>query len=209
MEIYPLILLPKEHYKKIECDVSDFYLIRHFDIDPDVQVINELGHLSDEYICKSPEHIKDLSTSLFGHFLPSHTKIKLTKKGASEYEECCPNFQGVPLKFNDDYVNDELRRYWLISLSVLKSMNIDIIHDGKKIQANSYIVHTPMKWNFWHYSIRWLVDGQELLTNVKYTNSGQRAISQRIGAKARSIIAQNAFFVVDSYPILRNECFSN
>lgn len=209
MEIYPLILLPKENYKKIECDVSNFYFIRHFDLNPEVQILTELGHLADDYICEYPEHIRDLSISLLGHFLPSHTRIRLTKKGVNEYGECCPNFPGVPLKHTDDYVNDELRRYWIINQSIVESMNFTIEHNGKTIQANSYVVHTPMKWNFWHHSLRWLVDGKELLNNTNYTNNGLRTISQRIGAKARFVIAQNVFFVVDSYPVLIKECFAN
>jgi hypothetical protein len=207
LKTYPLILLPKENYKYIECDISDYYLIRHIDIEVDIPVLNEIGDIDNYYICKYPNNIQDLSTSLLGHYSEDHTKIKLTNKGQSEYGECEPNYLGTPLIKPDDYTLDDERLYWIIKCSFVNSLVVPIVHNEISIDTVSFIKHTPMKWNFWHHSIRWKIEDVAISDLTEYSNRQKQTLHQKIGAFARAIIAQNADLVINIYPTIDDNCF--
>jgi hypothetical protein len=206
---YPLIILPKTHYKRINCSGEGYYIIRHFDVEDDTPIFNELNQINADYICKKPTHIYDLSTSLYGHFEGDHCTIKLTPKGASEFGECQPDYPGTPLVLNEDYQVDNERKYWLVDYSTVNQMKVSFVYDKVQLLAESYVAHTPMKWNFWHHSIRWKIGDIELYNTTVYSKSKLQNLHKLIGAKARSIIAQSAVVEVKVFNILPEELFCN
>lgn len=207
MEEYPLILLPQEHYKFIECDVSEHYLIRSFNLVENTPLLNELSEIDANYICIYPHNIQDLSTSLLGHFTINDNKIELTKKGKTDYQDCEPNFPGTPLIYEEDYLRNDDKWHWIIKCSNVVDIKISFVHAEEAISTVSYLKHSPMKWNFWHYAVRWHINGKDSIEINKYSTGQMQTLCKKIGAKARSIIAQHAVLDIDAHPLLADNCY--
>jgi hypothetical protein len=205
---YPVEILPSANKKHIECDTSNYYFLRNIDLVKDIPIWNELGQLNANYFCNPSHNIRDFSVSLAGHFKVDHTKIRLTHKGKTDFGECDPNFQGSPPVKTIDYNLNDSALYWSIMVSLMNNVVAKIKRGDDDVSAVSYIKHTPMKWNFWHFSIRWLVDGIDLVENPNGLNPSQLdAIFKKIGGKIR---AQLATHIQPDHPIfliLPDNCF--
>lgn len=210
MKTYPEVLLPTVKFKYIDCDISDYDLIRHFDVVDNTPIHNELDEIDVQYICHPSAQINDLSMSLLGIFKPTHTQISLTRQGKEVFGiECLPDFDGLPPTYQTDFIIDGKRCYWVIQCEFINEMKVVINIDNKDVEVISYIVHTPMKWNFWHYSIRWQIGNEDLHSINKYSKNQLKNIFSKIGAKARSNIIHLATTIAEVYPIIGKACYSN
>lgn len=151
---YPLTLLPQANYKLIQCDLSPFCLVRHSRF-PQDQLVDELGKLKDEVIAEGAEKLlPDYSTSLYGIFKLDDIKIKMTNSDYLAY--CIPNFEVKTPVFEDDFVYVNTRSYWSILINDIH--NQEIKYEDNSLSAICEVKHTPMKWNFWHFSINWFLN---------------------------------------------------
>lgn len=192
---YPNELLPKTFWKKIDCDISNNFLLRRTNFrDKSTYWDPETDTLITDSVCSPREQIQDLSCSLFGVYTHDHIYLQLTEtgkvKGLDEY--CTPNFDAdIPL-FDEDFIVNENRGYWTINISKVNNLKVSYIRNNKLddvFTAVGYVLHTPTKSNFWHFSIRWKVDGKE----VEDMESKEKAkVARAISNTARVTIAQFA-----------------
>ena len=187
---YPSILLPKKNYKFIDCDVSDRFLIRLINREKNEPIKDALNNIFIKFICSPEALIQDLSTSLLGNYTIDHTRISLTKEGASLFGVYCnPNFEGQPLNNPEQFAENPDRLYWVIGIKIINELKaVEITRQNNKTKVlevfncSPYVEHTPTKCNFWHYSVRWKANGFNL-TDIDYKE--RQTLAQKIGHKVR------------------------
>ncbi len=195
---YPTRILPQLSYKSIECDLSSHYLIRFTNTNNINDIINpETGFIRQEHICTPRKRASDLSTSLLGVFETKHIQIQLTEIGKAKYGGyCAPDLQLDPPIFNHDFELNTLRHFWVIKIQHILNAEVHYETSNLPFKANSVVQHTPMKWNFWHFSIRWKTDSgfwHEL------TEKEQEKLAKRLGHEVRAYISKYARVEEPSY----------
>ncbi|HEY4288113.1 MAG TPA: hypothetical protein VGN00_13500 [Puia sp.] len=205
---YPIEILPSQHRKWIDCPLGDYFLIRHFELKEGEEAIDpETGNIRVKNICSPKENISDLSMSLLGIFTIRHINLKLTQEGRDKYLHYCqPDEVVLPPSHNIDFSNDANRRFWCISISRLNGKSFNYSRNNSNFSAVCRVHHTPMRWNFWHFSLRWETD----LGPLEEMDERERnKIAQRLGHSARTIISHFARVEVPTHPVLPTGCYSN
>jgi hypothetical protein len=203
-------LLPKVNYKSINCNLHDCFLIRYIDR---VNNTEPIKGDDNQFLLKklySPsERIGDLSMSLLGHFKLEFNFIKITKEGklAGYSDYCAPNFDGKSPLHPEHFVLDENRRFWAMPVKIFKKLTSTINRNNKIITAQCDVKHTPTKINFWHFSICWQIDGQDILTNPDYDEKEKATLFQKIGADVRATIKISATDNIIDQPGLEETCY--
>jgi len=184
---YPGVILPNNNYKIIECDLSNCNLIRHT-IDKNIWD-DDLEMILDKAICHPKSNMNDLSTSLLGVFIIDYVFLKLTDIGHEVFSQYCPPdcFVDTPI-FNEHFVIDDSRGYWFINIFNIKDIKAEYNHNNDKLTATCKICHTPMKWNYWHFSIRWFLDDKNCFWNDLGENEKKKGWSERLAHETRSLI---------------------
>jgi len=155
---YPTRLLPKSNYKKIKCTDHLFPLfLIHYTRTKNL-FIKETHEINPDEIILQSDHLRDLSTNLLGEFLIEDNKIEITEKVKRDFFNECWN-EGdearIP-KYGDDFCINEDRGccFWkigtIISLQFSHKNNID----NSVYELIFNVSHTPIKCNFWHFSIK-------------------------------------------------------
>lgn len=205
---YPTEILPAPGYKIIDCDLSDHFLIRIVYLKDGQPITDpETGKIRLECICSPKEQIIDFSCSLLGIYEPEHISIDLTEEGKHKYNHYCPpNAEVDAPKLDVDYTNEGNRTMWCVPIRKLHNRLFDYQKGEDLFNTTCYVVHTPMLWNFWHFSLHWLV-GDDIVTKREQVN---RSTAQKIGHSVRVMLSQ---FLKEGvpleYPIIIRECFSD
>lgn len=203
---YPEEILPHSNYKFIDCDLNDHYLIR-FTNTKDINAIwdNETNTVNPKQICSPPEHIDDLSTSLLGVYKISHIFLDFTVAGKQKYMTYCPPDDVVetPVYDTDFFTNDN-RHYWCVLINQLHNREFKYEKDNLPLTATCIVKHTPMRWNFWHFSLRWKLE-TELFEGLP--DKTRRKIAKKIGQAVRVTIAQFAIVHEPEHPVLPQNCY--
>lgn len=176
---YPIEILPNKRYKKITQNISKFCLVRYIDGKFESNELKDpvTGNVKVEYIANPRDQISDLSTSLLSVFRIEHNYISLTDYGKKEYNhECMPNEHVITPIHEKHFTIDKNKSFWFVTIGDLFEKEITVELDRKTSYiVKCIIVHTPMKWNFWHFSIRWIAtdrnNNQVKLTRAVYTNA--------------------------------------
>jgi hypothetical protein len=182
--IYPAKLLPQSDYRKIEWsdDLLPLFLLRHT---PTQDLLDDADKLKEEYIAKQTDHLRDLSTNLLGEFSIEDNKIEvINKEFFLEWNEGDDASEPI---YNEDFVVSENRGcfYWNIGEIIsLKFSHIDII-DKKYYRLYFYILHTPVRCNFWHFSIRVFSETQKEVSTLTVRNSLKKAIWRKAKEQLR------------------------
>lgn len=187
-QVYPPILLPQSNYKLIDESLSEEYLIRYvYKSTFEESLVSDDGMIGADKICSPKERIQDLSVSLLGHYLVEYTKIELSQLGKKIYAPYCnPDFviDEVPVH-PEHFVLDDSKSYWGIKIGDINDMSFNIKLGEEDALAVCYIAHTPTVGNFWHFSIRWNVDGKPI---EDLGDKEKKKISTKIGANARALL---------------------
>ncbi|MFN8250352.1 MAG: hypothetical protein U0V75_00625 [Ferruginibacter sp.] len=211
---YPTKLLPQKKYKIINCDISNSLLIRHIDIkDNDYEIEDpETGNVKLKYISQQTKHIADYSTSLFGIFTIKHLAIRLTNEGKKKYNEYCePNSLITPLIFNDDFLIDNNRKFISFKVGSINNKIITYPQNDTNTNGKCVVEHTPMKWNYWHFSVRWVNE------NFEYLNKQPEVLFDRpktgwvrlFSTAARAMLANNAKAYVQECEFPKKKCYQS
>lgn len=197
---YPSEILPHPRYKLITCDLSDFFLVRHTNIQEFGPLLNEYGDVSPKHIAHPSERMDDLSMNLLGVFQPNFTEIEITPKAKEYYnKECEPNsFVRLPI-FMQDFVLNRDRTNWFLKFKDFDGYVCDFTKgpNQTRFTAKCEILHSPMRWNYWHFSIRWNIEGVGYLHNLEINE--RKKFASKIGKDARSGLVRVA---KDSIPTL-------
>lgn len=208
--IYPSDILPNPNYKIITRDLSNYYLIRFTNSNKEEEIYNhELNQVRQMQVCDPSEKMNDLSTSLLGVFKTSYIKIDLTSLGNEKYNSYCdPDIEvEIPI-FQEDFILKEGRGFWVVMIGDINHTTADYTKGGidTKFKATCIIEHTPMKWNYWHFSIRWKTEDQEYWHQLSKSQS--KKLAKRLGHEARANIAKFAKIAEPNYyPLERQDYF--
>ena len=201
---YPSEILPNANYKLINCDLSSFYLIRftHSNIRSDIfdDTVNQVRQTQ---IVDPSKGMDDLSTNLLGIFTPDHIQIKLTDLGKSKYNEYCEPDAVVATPISDlDYTWLTSRGFWVVLVGDINAITADYTKGDidTKFKATCVIEHMPMKWNYWHFSIRW--ETEDLGFWHKLNDNQKKKLAKRLGHEARANIAMFAKIEQPEYPVI-------
>lgn len=207
---YPIKILPNADYKIITCDLSEHYLIRHTDTNNIDEIVdNETGFIKQDQVCSPKAQAQDLSTSLLGVFEIPFIKIELTPTGKEKYiDYCAPNaIVDTPI-YNEDFTLNEQRHYWVLPIKHINNQNVNYENANKPFTARCVVCHTPAKWNFWHFSIRWFVISENCMWHDLPENEKKKNWAGRLAFEARVAIAKNGKIMEPNYFELPAECYT-
>jgi hypothetical protein len=162
---YPAKLLPQSDYKKIKWanDLCQLFLLRYT---PTQDLLDDTNKVKEEYIVKQTDHLRDLSTNLLGEFSIEDNKIEVINKDFfCEWNEGDNTSEPV---YNVDFVINEKRGcfYWNIGEIILLQFSHTDHIDNNDYLLNFKVVHTPVKCNFWHFSIRVFSENQKEISTL-------------------------------------------
>ena len=199
MNTYPSKILPSTAYKLIEGDIKEYHLVR-FTSTKDSNKLMDLdtGFLEPRHVCSPRENMIDLSTNLLGIFTLSHLDIELTKEGKEEYMIYCDPDETVTIPiYGTHYLLNSDRGFWVLLIGHIHNTEVKYKISAEDYVATCEVIHTPMKWNYWHFSIRWRLDDG-------YWNTldprGKKKWSRRLANDARSHIRKFAKIEISEYP---------
>jgi hypothetical protein len=181
---YPAKLLPQSNYKKIEWsdDLHPLFLLRHT---PTRDLLDDTGKLKEEYITKQTDHLRDLSTNILGEFSIEDNKIEVINKDFfCEWNEGDDANEPV---YKEDFVinGDRGCFYWNIEKIIsLKLSHTDHI-DNSYYPLNFNILHTPVKCNFRHFSIRVFSENQKEVSTLTVRDSLKKALWRKAKEQLR------------------------
>lgn len=205
---FPEELLPNPSYKKIECDLNKFHLIRYTN---NKDIINsETNKIKIDAICSPREQIEDLSTSLLGIYTYEHTLLDLTITGKESFAEYCEPDVAInpkPIYEQDFIVNDE-KGYWLILIEKLQNIECVIERNSENIYAECRVEHTPMRWNYWHFSLRWFLKNKDCYLK-DLDDKEKKVIAKKIGSEARGLMLQFCKIQVEDVALINEFDYIN
>ncbi len=185
---YPVALLPNPAYKRLDCDLRNHIVIRFTSTNNTEEIWDsETNMINVKYICSPKEHVDDLSMSILGTYKLSHVTIELTGEGKEKYGQYCEPDEKVEVPvFEVDFIANNNRHYWWIFIKAMNDREFDFKRADTPHIARCHVVHTPTKWNFWHFSLRWSSDG----VNIDTLQPNEKAkIVQKFSHSARAAIA--------------------
>jgi hypothetical protein len=196
MNPYPTEILPQENHILITENLDNRYLIRHADTS-DIKELwnNETNSINLTQFCNPTTRIEDLSTSLLGIFIEEHCGL-VFHKGSTYYEYCKPDEKVDTPIYEMDYTYDGDKGYFYIKIDDISGISVNYKNPSSKT-GDTYIgkccvLHTPMKWNYWHFSIRWdiNVDSDTGSSTISYENLS-KGMKKQFGTIARSMVVDN------------------
>lgn len=203
---YPSKILPNSNYKPITCDLSNYYLIRFTQSKKREDIFDEeLGQVKQIQICDPSGQMNDLSTSLLGVFETSFIQINLTDTGKVKYNDYCePDIEVELPVLNQDFTINDNRGFWVVLVSDINETTADYTKGDidTKFKATCIIQHTPMKWNYWHFSIRWKTKDQGFWHTLN--ENQKRKLTKRLAHEARANIAKFAKIEEPNYSQLNH-----
>lgn len=203
---YPLEILPTPGYKTIDCGLDDYYLLRHTDTNNLEEIWdNETNTIRLEHVYSPSIRVSDLSMNLLGIFKTNYIFLAFTDEGSDKYMHECPSNELVePPIFQKDYFLNTNRHYWCIQARYLRNERFEYKIGEETFIATCLIVHTPMRWNFWHFSLRWRLDSgllEDLAPNKR------KSIAKKLEHSVKSRIIQFARMEEPIHETLPRECY--
>ena len=199
---YPAHLLPLKNYKIIDFDKANLgfgYLVRHTD---DTDIRDAYGHLKGELIAIQSDHLRDYSTNLLGIFQLSDLQWQFKRETPCTLlwypgdEAHRPTEQEVTLI-------TQKRGCFFLNIATFNQARFStkVEQEGEQ-QIACKIIHSPVKSNFWHCSLRWLCNDQG-------SHEWNKGKMNRMKAYIRSFISQKAELNEPVYQAIDPVTYSN
>ena len=167
----------------------------------------ETGRLQLKYIADSTKHISDYSTNLLGIFELQHLNICLTSSEKKIYNDYCLPEETVDTPiFNEHFEVKNIENYFTLNVSELDNYEFPYEHNNETHKVTCSTEHTPMKWNFWYFSIRWLNSSNEYL-HSQTESQQRRGWARQVSSAAKAIIAQFAKTTEPNYFVIPKKCY--
>jgi len=176
--LYPDHLLPKVGYRLIEWrkELCEHYVLRSAPsadlIDPDTGMVRA-RFVNDN----SREQLLDYSTNLLGIFRPNDAAVEWERNERKPYYTSTWTKAEIvePPKSSDFYIREDLG-YFFYAIDTLHQypQPINIARIQPHTQAKCYVCHTPVRANFWHFSVRWKIGSDDIETTL--TKNERRAL---------------------------------
>lgn len=204
---YPEEILPHSNYRIIDCDLSNFSLIRYTNTNDKTVIWNAgTNSIVQEHICHPSERIEDLSMSLLGYYTPKHIFIDFTPVGKEKFMKPWNLNQEPDIpSFGTEFLHNNNKHFWWISIVKLNNRTFKFESNEGPRNTTCHVSHTPMLWNFWHFSLRWSTENGAL---ADMEGNKRKKAARRIGHAVRVIIARDASIEEPSYQLLSSNFFT-
>ncbi len=182
---YPLHLLPGENYRILYSTgaLNEFYLMRNT---PDKDILEpETGQIKPSYVAFQSDHLRDLSTNLLSVFQPDDSLIFMQGDRKTFFLELWhPRDETTVPQYPDDFGLDENRGAFYLKIKDLEGLKV-LYNKGEtqELEAVCKVLHTPVRSNYWHFSIRWFNEEGDIISQ----NGNWR---KRMLTAARALIAE-------------------
>jgi hypothetical protein len=156
---YPLHLLPKNNYKTIDFDSIDRkhrFLIRRTDGEP----IANHGFLKDEVIALFSDHLRDYSTNLLGEFQLEDLQWRLLR-GTDCLLPWSPGMSAVIPNSGQAVLHEESGSHFFLDISKIHQFEFRPDDEFDSEEVICKVLHTPIRSNFWHCSLRWFCNDED------------------------------------------------
>jgi hypothetical protein len=173
---YPTRLLPQPNFHIIKWrdELNQHFLLRSVSSANFIDA--ETGKVRAKYVNDgSREQLKDYSTNLLGVFLPSDAAIQLAKSERKSYlTEAWTEKEVVVSPVDNDFYELEAYGYFFYRIEDIQNFPQPFsIANQPDYVGNCYVLHTPTRSNFWHFSVRWKIgehDIEQALTESQRRN---------------------------------------
>jgi len=182
---YPKRLLPDKYFKRISWhnDLNNQYLIRRTD---NTDFIDIDGRIKSTSLASRTDHLRDFSTNMLGVFQVDDIYIEIIGPRKDYFTSNWEERESVLIPIiNQDFHVNRLKGYYFFNIGDLNDVELSVYDDVTAVQPHCFVLHTPTKCNFWHFSLRWFFKGEDILT---WTPSERR----RILSSAKSFLIEKA-----------------
>lgn len=194
---YPEHLLPKPDYRIIRWrdDLRRYYLLRTV---PSPEVIDpDLGKVRARWFDEiSREQFKDYSTNLLSIFTTKDAAIQWIKNERKAYlTGYWMENETVNPPTQDDFIFLQQFGYFFFLIDAIQDFPqpVAVPRLPAYTQTRCYILHTPTRSNFWHFSVKWKVEQEDI--TAAFTEKERRNLLGLI----RSFLAENAIVELPDY----------
>ena len=196
---YPVHILPQPNFRRItNIQVLHNYHLIHFTETKDNRDSND-GKVKEDSIVRKTDNLRDFSNSLLGTFEIDDIYLELTKGEFKNYFNSDwtegTDLERIPNIHKDFVVNRE-RGFFFLSVSECNDYEVKY-SDGSNVNPICKILHTPTNSNFWHISLRWFHNGQD----ISELEEKQRRKSEvkRVLTAAKAFIQEKGKFEIPPY----------
>lgn len=203
---YPIEILPNENYKLIDCDLSNYHLIRYTNSSVKSDYYNEETKIiSSKAISDPSTNMYDLSCSLYDVFTIKHIHIQILNK---EYFQYCSPKTIVPVpEFETDFTFNGFRGRWFVLISEIDGQVATYNRENTTLNAKCVVLHTPMRWNYWHYSITWYIEEVGKYWKDLEPHERNPKWNQRLGHETRTLLQRLATWDLPEIVPLPKHCY--
>ncbi|MCU0338505.1 MAG: hypothetical protein MUE30_01365 [Spirosomaceae bacterium] len=188
-EQYPDYLLPRPEYQLIVFGdetpaLPTHFLIRHTETE---DIKDEFGNLRSDCVAFQTDHLHDYSTNLLGIFQIEDLRWKWLK-GTICGDLWTIGEDGLQPVLEQDVTITENRGAFFLKIKELHQQLFDLpapVENTEKVEC--HVLHTPTRANFWHFSLRWIIEGED-------TTNWEKKRRRKVLETARSIIITLAIF---------------
>ncbi|MBP6127407.1 hypothetical protein [Flavobacterium sp.] len=171
-------------------------MIRHFEVvNPELPILDANGLIEDKYLFSPSDKLGDMSTSLLSIFTYVDISVALTKWGGKEFGMYCDNdFSTLIPRYLDHFYFTNDRDFWCINIGMINDEPLTYLHTDGDIENTFHckIIHTPAKWNFWHFSIRWLFNDGRYFFELHKDGKVSKGNLKRISNSVRVLLKKHA-----------------
>ena len=158
---FPERLLPQPHFTFIDFEAVPrlwLVLIRHTET---AEIWDEYNRLKSDHVSFQTDHLHDYSTNLLGHFQINDIGWKWPKDSPFTTLWQSGQLVNVPVWPGEvDWINS--RGSFFLTVPACYQITFAVETPTGMAQATCYVLHTPICGNFWHCSLRWLFDEDDV-----------------------------------------------
>lgn len=164
---YPEALIPRLHFKRIETDLSEYWLCR---TTPNLDLLQpNSGRLKEIVLFQDNnwEELYDYSTNLPGYFRLTDNFITLQGEERKYFRSYWDFLEAVRIPvFEQDFTVDESKGIFFLPIAAIHRKIQFPLKRPPKLSDDiltAIVVHTPTRSNFWHFSICWEDTQQKII----------------------------------------------
>jgi hypothetical protein len=133
----------------------------------------------------------------------------LTPTGKEIYSDYCSPDETIDApQYESHFTYDNRKLFFRLEIAKIIGIEIPVpIDSSRTIMAKCEVKHTPMKWNYWHYSIHWYIDSERCYLHDFSDKELGKSLGKRISSAAKSFIADYAKISEDEYFIIEETCY--
>lgn len=195
---YPVHILPQPNFRRI----TNIHLLHNYHLIHFTETKDNLGvdnKVREDCIVRHTDHLRDFSNSLLGTFEIEDIYLELSKGEFKNYFNA-DWIEGTTLertpRFNEDFVVNKGRGFFFLSISECNDYEVNY-SDGSNVNPVCKVLHTPTNSNFWHVSIRWFNNGQDI--SELEERQRRKPEIKRILTAAKAFIQEKGKFDIPAY----------